>query len=65
MEITPNEREAVYKTIFSRRDVRGQFLSDEIPEDVLMRVLTAAHHAPSVGFMQPWDFVVVRDIETK
>ena len=65
MEITPNEREAVYKTIFSRRDVRGQFLPDEIPEDVLMRVLTAAHHAPSVGFMQPWDFVVVRDIETK
>ncbi|PMH88079.1 5,6-dimethylbenzimidazole synthase, partial [Vibrio splendidus] len=65
MEITPNERDAVYKTIFSRRDVRGQFLPDEIPEDVLMRVLTAAHHAPSVGFMQPWDFVVVRDIETK
>ncbi|MFA0520644.1 5,6-dimethylbenzimidazole synthase, partial [Vibrio sp. 10N.222.55.E8] len=57
--------DAVYKTIFSRRDVRGQFLPDEIPEDVLMRVLTAAHHAPSVGFMQPWDFVVVRDIETK
>ncbi len=65
MEITPDEREAVYKTIFSRRDVRGQFLPDEIPEDVLMRVLTAAHHAPSVGFMQPWDFVVVRDTETK
>ncbi|WP_086968541.1 5,6-dimethylbenzimidazole synthase [Vibrio coralliirubri] len=65
MEITLNERDAVYKTIFSRRDVRGQFLPDEIPEDVLMRVLTAAHHAPSVGFMQPWDFVVVRDIETK
>ena len=42
MEITPNERDAVYKTIFSRRDVRGQFLPDEIPEDVLMRVLTAA-----------------------
>lgn len=30
-----------------------------------MRVLTAAHHAPSVGFMQPWDFIVVRDAETK
>lgn len=65
MEITPNERDAVYKTIFARRDVRGQFLADEIPEDVLMRVLTAAHHAPSVGFMQPWDFVVVKETETK
>jgi len=65
MEITTNERDAVYKTIFSRRDVRGQFLPDPISEEVLMRVLTAAHHAPSVGFMQPWDFIVVRDAETK
>ncbi|MGF1755521.1 5,6-dimethylbenzimidazole synthase [Vibrio makurazakiensis] len=65
MEISSTERDAVYKTIFARRDVRGQFLADEIPEDVLMRVLTAAHHAPSVGFMQPWDFVVVKDKETK
>jgi 5,6-dimethylbenzimidazole synthase len=30
-----------------------------------MRVLTAAHHAPSVGFMQPWDFIVVKNIDTK
>jgi len=32
---------------------------------VLMRVLTAAHHAPSVGFSQPWDFVVVKDKQVK
>lgn len=63
--ITHNEREAVYKTIFSRRDVRGEFKPDQIPDDVLMRVLTAAHHAPSVGFMQPWDFVIVKSTETK
>ncbi|MDQ2079824.1 5,6-dimethylbenzimidazole synthase [Xanthobacteraceae bacterium Astr-EGSB] len=55
------EREAVYKCIFGRRDVRGQFLPDQVPDDVLARILRAAHHAPSVGFMQPWDFIVVRD----
>jgi len=65
MHISEDERNAVYKTIFSRRDVRGQFLADEIDNEVLMRILTAAHHAPSVGFMQPWDFVVVKEPETK
>ncbi len=59
------EREALYQTIFSRRDVRGQFTSDPIPEDVLSRVLMAAHYAPSVGFMQPWSFIIVRTDETK
>jgi 5,6-dimethylbenzimidazole synthase len=54
------ERDAVYKCIFGRRDVRGQFLPDPVPDDVLARMLRAAHHAPSVGFMQPWDFIVVR-----
>ena len=65
MKITQQERDAVYKTIFSRRDVRKEFLPDAIPEDVLNRVLTAAHHAPSVGFMQPWDFILVRNQETR
>lgn len=54
-------RAAVYQTIFSRRDVRGQFVSDPIPDAVLSRLLTAAHFAPSVGFMQPWSFLLVRD----
>lgn len=65
MKITPQERDAVYKTIFCRRDVRKEFLPDAIPDEVLKRVLTAAHHAPSVGFMQPWDFIVVRNRETR
>ncbi|QFU20607.1 5,6-dimethylbenzimidazole synthase [Shewanella eurypsychrophilus] len=65
MKITQAERDAVYKTIFNRRDVRSEFKSDTIPDDVLMRILTAAHHAPSVGFMQPWDFVIVKSDETK
>ncbi|WP_293034647.1 5,6-dimethylbenzimidazole synthase [Paraburkholderia sp.] len=59
------ERAAVYRTIFSRRDVRGQFLPDAIPDEVLSRVLMAAHHAPSVGFMQPWNFLVVRSQDVK
>ncbi len=65
MKISDVERDAVYKTIFARRDVRGQFTNTPIPEDVLTRILTAAHHAPSVGFMQPWDFVIVQSQETK
>jgi 5,6-dimethylbenzimidazole synthase len=60
-EFSASERDAVYKCIFNRRDVRGQFLARAIPDPVLARLLNAAHHAPSVGFMQPWDFVVVRD----
>lgn len=59
------EREAVYRAIFERRDVRRNFLPTPIPDRILTRVLTAAHHAGSVGFMQPWDFVVVRDHATK
>ena len=59
------ERDAVYRAIHTRRDVRGEFLPDAIPDEVLARVLTAAHHAPSVGFMQPWDFIVVRSREVR
>ncbi len=59
------EREALYKAIFSRRDVRGQFTPDPIPDDALGRILRAAHHAPSVGFMQPWNFLLVTDPAVK
>ena len=58
-------RDAVYQAIFSRRDVRGQFLPDAIPDEVLARILTAAHFAPSVGYMQPWSFVLIRDAGVK
>jgi len=58
--ISDAEREGVYKTIRSRRDVRGQFKPDPIPDEVLSRILDAAHHAPSVGFMQPWNFLLVK-----
>lgn len=55
------ERAAVYRAIHTRRDVRNEFLTEDVPDDVVMRILDAAHHAPSVGFMQPWNFIVIRD----
>lgn len=60
-----DERGAVYRAIFSRRDVRSQFTDRPVEKDVLMRLLNAAHHAPSVGFMQPWNFIIVRDAALK
>jgi 5,6-dimethylbenzimidazole synthase len=62
---TDDERNAVYRAIFTRRDVRSQFLPRPIPADVLDRLLLAAHHAPSVGFMQPWNFILVTAQEVK
>jgi nicotinate-nucleotide--dimethylbenzimidazole phosphoribosyltransferase len=59
------EREAVLKVMRERRDIRNGFRSDPIPHDVLLRVLEAAHTAPSVGHSQPWDFVVIRSAETR
>ena len=59
------DRDAVYRAIFTRRDVRSQFLQRAIPDDVLNRLLLAAHHAPSVGFMQPWNFIVITSEETR
>lgn len=55
----------LYETIFKRRDVRGQFNDQPLRDDVLAKVLEAAHAAPSVGLSQPWDFVVVRDTRTR
>jgi 5,6-dimethylbenzimidazole synthase len=52
---------ALYDVIARRRDVRAEFTGTPVPDEVLHRVLDAAHRAPSVGMSQPWDFVVVRD----
>jgi len=59
------DRQGLYRAIHERRDVRSQFLPDPIPDEVLARLLKAAHHAPSVGFMQPWDFIVIDSLEVK
>ncbi|MER5771229.1 nicotinate-nucleotide--dimethylbenzimidazole phosphoribosyltransferase [Streptomyces sp. NPDC001985] len=59
------EREAVLRVMRERRDIRNGFRSDPIPHEILLRVLEAAHTAPSVGHSQPWDFVVIRSAETR
>ncbi len=55
------EREAVYRVIAERRDVRRGFLNAPLPDELIGRLLAAAHSAPSVGLMQPTRFIVVRD----
>jgi 5,6-dimethylbenzimidazole synthase len=60
-----SERMGVYHAIHTRRDTRGEFLPDPISDEVLSRLLLAAHHAPSVGFMQPWSFMIIRDKQVK
>ena len=71
MEMTKNagfdeaERLGVYRAIRERRDVRRGFLPEPLPDDVLYRLLDAAHSAPSVGLMQPWRFIVIRNITVR
>lgn len=64
-KISQAERDSFYKVLFSRRDVRKDFLPGPIDEKQLDRVLNAAHHAPSVGLSQPWNFIVVKNPELK
>ena len=55
------EREGLYKAIYARRDVRSNFIDRDIPDCILAQILKAAHHAPSVGYSQPWDFILIKD----
>jgi 5,6-dimethylbenzimidazole synthase len=54
------DRAAVYRAIAERRDMR-HFAGGTVSDDVLHRLLTAAHQAPSVGLMQPWRFIRIVD----
>jgi 5,6-dimethylbenzimidazole synthase len=60
MPYTETERAAIYRVIYERRDMR-HFLPDPIAPELLTRLLQAAHHAPSVGFMQPWRFIRITE----
>ena len=62
---TDEEKKGLYKAIHSRRDVRSHFSRRPIDEEVLSRILNAGHHAPSVGFSQPWNFILIKDPKTK
>ena len=63
-EFSAADREVFYRVIERRRDVRA-FRPDPIPAETLYRILDAAHHAPSVGLMQPWNFIVIQEADTK
>jgi len=58
------DKAAIYKVIAERRDMR-HFLPTPIAPDILQRLLEAAHHAPSVGLMQPWRFIRITDTEVR
>src|SRR6201995_3183475 len=60
-EIGPAAADAFYRLAGARRDIRNGFLPDPVDDHVLVRVLAAAHQAPSVGLSQPWDFLILRD----
>jgi len=64
-DFSEQEKESFYKAIYSRRDVRSNFTPEPIDAQVLTRILEAAHHAPSVGFSQPWNFILIKNIETR
>ena len=64
-DFSENEKRGFYKAIYSRRDVRSHFTSKPIKDDILSKILHAAHHAPSVGFSQPWNFILIKDANTK
>lgn len=55
-----SERAAVYRAIYERRDMR-HFVREPVDPAVLARLIDAAHHAPSVGYMQPWRIGRVTD----
>ena len=64
-DFTDEEKRGFYKAIYSRRDVRSHFISKPIEDEKLSKILHAAHHAPSVGFSQPWNFILIKDQKQK
>ena len=55
---------AVYRVIAERRDMR-HFLPTPVAPEILTKILQAAHHAPSVGLMQPWRFIRITSEDTR
>lgn len=64
-DFSQDEKNGFYKAVFSRRDVRSHFTPDPIDDKTLSKILNAAHHAPSVGFSQPWNFILIKDLNTR
>ena len=64
-DFSDEEKRGFYKAIYSRRDVRSHFVQRPIGDEALSKILHAAHHAPSVGFSQPWNFILIKDAATR
>ncbi len=60
-----SEKDIFYSVIFSRRDVRKRFVNKSIEDKTIYNILKAAHHAPSVGYSQPWNFILIKDRDTR
>jgi 5,6-dimethylbenzimidazole synthase len=59
---TADDVAVLQEIILHRRDVRGnRFVDKPVEQPVVDQLLRAALHAPSVGFSQPWEFVLIRD----
>ncbi len=63
-QYSEEKRSAIYRVIAERRDMR-HFTSAPVPEEILQRVLHAAHQAPSVGLMQPWRFIRITSADLR
>ncbi len=55
----------VYDAIKKRRDVRSWFTDEKIPDEIISKILLAGTYAPSVGLLEPWNFIIIKDIDTR
>ena len=63
---TPEEAAVLQEIILHRRDVRGnRFVDRPLDSATIDEIITAGLHAPSVGFSQPWEFVVIEDRDVR
>src|SRR6201986_704056 len=63
-EFSNLDQDVIHRLILARRDIR-RFRSEPVSENALVRILGAAHAAPSVGLMQPWNFIVIDSLDIR
>jgi len=66
MNFDKNDTLTLLNIMKSRRDVRGnRFLDKKVEDESLNFILEAGLTAPSVGYSQPWKFVVIKNQNIK
>src|SRR5260221_2447961 len=63
-EFSSVDQDVIHRLILARRDIR-QFRPDPISESAIGRILEAANAAPSVGLMQPWNFILIDSLDIR